>query len=471
MIRRTAFLVALVLLLAFGAWRQQSAPVTVVCGSVSGGQMVTAKGVDWAQRAGAWIRNVADNPDEYRERESIKETLDGMFRKVLWYWIKTGVQSARGEKIDPAIIKLQKEAEQARMDALAACCPPPQVDTEEPAEPPADEPFNPKDASLSNARGFSGENIRIARIAAREAEKAGLGKDALVIAITASMQESGPNGPRNLSHGHASSVGPWQLISAHGSFKQRMDPAFQARWFFRQLKGVKGWQALSVNDAAQAVERSGHPDRYGRWEKDARELVRVAVGDAPLKPRVDDSGPVPNITPCVPDGESSSDPTARKPGTPAAPISIESPNRKVTMDGKFISAITAAQIEFVEAKTGKNLRIMQGGYGGAHYGPSGTSHNYPGSVDIACADASDCISVETAMRKGAFAAWARNVPGRSTAGSGAHVHGISLLDQGSTDAPQVRWSWPNKGNGLTGSHNDPAPHPPWYPDLLRGKSA
>jgi len=148
-----------------------------------------------------------------------------------------------------------------------------------------------------------------------------------------------------------------------------------------------------------------------------------------------------------------------------APPSV--PSQKVTMDGKFVSAITAAQIRLVESKTGKDLVLMQGGYGGGHIGASGTSHKYPGAVDVACSGADDCISKETAMRQAGFAAWARNVPGRSSVGSGSHVHGESLLDEGTKSAPQITGSWPNHGNGLSGYNNDPAPHPTLWPETAQ----
>jgi hypothetical protein len=68
-------------------------------------------------------------------------------------------------------------------------------------------------------------------------------------------------------------------------------------------------------------------------------------------------------------------------------------------------------------------------------------------------------------RRVGFAAWARNIPGRSRVGSGAHIHAVSLLDPGDRRSPQVYGSWANHGNGLRGANNDPAPHVPWLPNL------
>jgi phage-related protein len=134
---------------------------------------------------------------------------------------------------------------------------------------------------------------------------------------------------------------------------------------------------------------------------------------------------------------------------------------RVIMDGKALSVIAARQIRLMERMAHVNFRVMQGGYGGSHIGASGTSHNYPGVADISPAS----IQFERLARRVGFAAWARNIPGRSSVGSGAHIHAVSLLDPGDARSPQVYGSWRNHGNGLRGANNDPAPHVPWLPNL------
>jgi hypothetical protein len=134
---------------------------------------------------------------------------------------------------------------------------------------------------------------------------------------------------------------------------------------------------------------------------------------------------------------------------------------RVIMDGKALSVIAARQIRLMERMAGVNFRVMQGGYGGSHIGASGTSHNYSGVADISPAS----IQYERLARRVGFAAWARNIRGRSSVGSGAHIHAVSLLDPGDRRSPQVYGSWANHGNGLRGANNDPAPHVPWLPNL------
>jgi hypothetical protein len=138
-------------------------------------------------------------------------------------------------------------------------------------------------------------------------------------------------------------------------------------------------------------------------------------------------------------------------------------NGVAVVDGKRISAIAARQLALAERMSGIDMRIMQGGYGGDHIAASGSSHNYPGVMDVS----PGTVAVETVLRRVGFAAWARNIPGRSRAGSGAHVHAVSLLDPGDKTSPQVYGSWAHHGNGLSGSNNDPAAHVAWVSGLSR----
>ena len=69
--------------------------------------------------------------------------------------------------------------------------------------------------------------------------------------------------------------------SGWGTPAQVMDPRRASRAFFggsvnpnpgvtRGLLDIPGWQAMSVTQAAQAVQISGHPDLYAKWEMSAR---------------------------------------------------------------------------------------------------------------------------------------------------------------------------------------------------------
>ncbi|RUR00827.1 LysM peptidoglycan-binding domain-containing protein [Labedella endophytica] len=104
----------------------------------------------------------------------------------------------------------------------------------------------------------------------------GVGDEALVIALAAAMQESGL---RNLDYGHADSIGLFQQRPSQGwgSVEQISDPTYSATAFFVGVQGktlglldVRGWESMSVAEAAQAVQISAYPDAYAKWEQSAR---------------------------------------------------------------------------------------------------------------------------------------------------------------------------------------------------------
>jgi hypothetical protein len=132
---------------------------------------------------------------------------------------------------------------------------------------------------------------------------------------------------------------------------------------------------------------------------------------------------------------------------------------RTTMDGKAVSRVVAAQILLAERESGIDFTVMQGGFGGGDVPASGTSHDWPGVVDLS----PGTVEAEKALRQAGFASWARNIPGRSYAGSGAHNHAVSLLDPGNKGHGQLA-AWERGEDGLRG-RKDPAPHYPWYPAL------
>jgi LysM repeat protein len=102
----------------------------------------------------------------------------------------------------------------------------------------------------------------------------------LVIALAAAMQESSL---RNLNYGDLDSLGLFQQrpSTGWGTPAQVTDPVYASRLFFggpnnpnkgytRGLLDIPGWQSMSVTRAAQAVQISGHPNAYAKWEASAR---------------------------------------------------------------------------------------------------------------------------------------------------------------------------------------------------------
>jgi len=108
----------------------------------------------------------------------------------------------------------------------------------------------------------------------------GANDEALVIALATAAQESGL---RNLDHGDRDSLGLFQQrpSTGWGSPAQVMNVDYAIRAFFlgagnpktgttRGLFDVPGWESMSVNDAAQAVQISAFPTHYAKWEASAR---------------------------------------------------------------------------------------------------------------------------------------------------------------------------------------------------------
>lgn len=124
------------------------------------------------------------------------------------------------------------------------------------------------------------EMARNARVIIAAGREAGANDAALIVALAAAAQESGL---RNLNFGDRDSLGLFQQrpSSGWGTSAQVMDPQRASRAFFggsvnpnpgvtRGLLDIPGWQAMSVTQAAQAVQISGHPDLYAKWEVSAR---------------------------------------------------------------------------------------------------------------------------------------------------------------------------------------------------------
>lgn len=101
----------------------------------------------------------------------------------------------------------------------------------------------------------------------------------LVIALSAAMQESSL---LNLDYGDRDSLGLFQQrpSTGWGTATQVTDPTYASRLFFGGPAGpnrgitaglldIPGWQSKTVTQAAQAVQRSGHPDAYAKWEVSA----------------------------------------------------------------------------------------------------------------------------------------------------------------------------------------------------------
>ncbi|MFG2040855.1 hypothetical protein [Dactylosporangium sp. NPDC048998] len=101
----------------------------------------------------------------------------------------------------------------------------------------------------------------------------------LVVALATAWQESKLE---NLAGGDRDSIGLFQQRPSQGWGRpeQIADPRYAANAFFTSLLKVKGWENMRVTDAAQAVQRSAHPEAYEKWVDESEIMVRALSGDA-----------------------------------------------------------------------------------------------------------------------------------------------------------------------------------------------
>lgn len=141
--------------------------------------------------------------------------------------------------------------------------------------PPASPP-----AAAQTVTPLSAEMRGNAAVIVSTARSIGVSDHGIVVALAAAAQESSL---RNVQSGDRDSLGLFQQRPSMGwgTAEQVLDPVRSTKAFFggsanpnpgltTGLLDVSGWESLSVTAAAQAVQKSGHPDAYAKWEASAR---------------------------------------------------------------------------------------------------------------------------------------------------------------------------------------------------------
>ena len=112
--------------------------------------------------------------------------------------------------------------------------------------------------------------------------KRSLPKRAAIISLATAMQESSLvnvnygddiHGVRNPDGTLTTSRGLFQQQNSWGPLSVRMDPMGATGLFLDRLVHVPNWDTIPLTDAAQAVQRSGLPDAYAKWETRATEIA------------------------------------------------------------------------------------------------------------------------------------------------------------------------------------------------------
>ncbi|MFI7496437.1 hypothetical protein ACH9D2_17175 [Kocuria sp. M4R2S49] len=123
---------------------------------------------------------------------------------------------------------------------------------------------------------LSAEQSANAALVAAEAVARRADPYAAVVALATAMQESQLV---NIDYGDRDSVGLFQQRPSQGwgTVEQIMDPAYATAAFYDGLAELD-YTTMSVTDAAQAVQRSGHPEAYARHEGVARAFAGSLTG-------------------------------------------------------------------------------------------------------------------------------------------------------------------------------------------------
>ncbi|MFJ4184228.1 C40 family peptidase [Kitasatospora sp. NPDC089509] len=114
-----------------------------------------------------------------------------------------------------------------------------------------------------------------------------------VVALATALQESEL---RNVNDGDRDSLGLFQQRPSQdwGTPQQIMQPVYASTKFYEALQKVSGWESMTVTQAAQAVQRSGFPDAYAKWQPLAEALQKAL---APLLAPAAGTSPTPNPSP------------------------------------------------------------------------------------------------------------------------------------------------------------------------------
>ncbi|WP_443093957.1 LysM peptidoglycan-binding domain-containing protein [Mycetocola zhadangensis] len=149
-----------------------------------------------------------------------------------------------------------------------------------PAPAPAPPVSSPAPSAPQTVTQMSAEMRANAAVIVSTARSIGVGDHGIVIALAAAAQESSL---RNVQFGDRDSLGLFQQRPSMGwgTPDQILDPVRATKAFFggssnpnpgltSGLLDVPGWKSMSVAAAAQAVQKSEHPDAYAKWEASAR---------------------------------------------------------------------------------------------------------------------------------------------------------------------------------------------------------
>lgn len=135
------------------------------------------------------------------------------------------------------------------------------------------------DSLPSSVGVWDKDQVVIAAIVVNEGVRRGLDEWTIQLAVAVAMKESSL---RNLDHGDAvrnDTIGVFQIGPEHGSYADRMTPAWSAGNFYQRLLAVKDYRSLTPPSlAAHRAQRNADPDAYTVMWDDAAEMLQALAG-------------------------------------------------------------------------------------------------------------------------------------------------------------------------------------------------
>jgi len=166
---------------------------------------------------------------------------------------------------------------------------------------------------LPSGATLTQEMANNAGVVIRVGAQRGAGRQGQVIALATALVESGLY---NLDHGDRDSLGLFQQRPSQGwgTPAQIMDPVYSSNKFFDKLLAIPNWRELDPGAAAQRVQISAYPDRYGQRMSDAVSILGGVSGNGNPTPT---PTPGPGPTPSPGGGSANPGPTPNPQPGPA----------------------------------------------------------------------------------------------------------------------------------------------------------
>ena len=132
-------------------------------------------------------------------------------------------------------------------------------------------------SGLGTSHRYTTERTANAALISAIAVDRGLPPRAASIALATAYQESQL---RNIDHGDRDSLGLFQQRPSQGwgTAAEIMDPVHATNAFYDALEKIPDYETDDINDVAQRVQRSGHPEAYRDHETEGRLYASALTG-------------------------------------------------------------------------------------------------------------------------------------------------------------------------------------------------